>query len=119
MIPVFLDRLDEGLDVVAAVRNKRQEPVHRRAASAVFNRTMRWVTGVPLQDMNAGLKAYRKSVIDTIHLSRGMHRFIPVLAHGQGYSVAEIAVQHGERFAGRTKYGPWRYVETVGLRPPR
>ncbi|WP_419191033.1 glycosyltransferase family 2 protein [Saltatorellus ferox] len=113
MIPVFLDKLDEGFDVVAAVRNKRQEPMHRRAASAVFNRTMKWATGVPLQDMNAGLKAYRKSVIDTIHLSRGMHRFIPVLAHGLGFSVAEVPVQHGERFAGRTKYGPWRYVETV------
>ncbi len=113
MIPVFLDKLDEGVDVVAAVRHQRKESVHRRAATAVFNRTIKWVTGVPLQDMNAGLKAYRRSFIDTIHLSRGMHRFIPVLAHGQGFSVAEVPVQHRERFAGQTKYGLWRYLETV------
>lgn len=112
-IPAFLDALDHGHDVVAARREGRKEPLHRRLATAAFNRVMRLLSGAPISDMNAGLKAYRREVLESIRLTRGMHRFLAVVAHARGHSIAEIPVVHRARHSGRTKYGLGRYLETL------
>jgi len=112
-IPAFLDAIDEGHDVVAAWRIGRREPLYRRMASAIFNWMLMLGTGVPIHDMNAGLKAYRRSALESIHLSRGMHRFLAIFAHGRGFDVTELPVEHRPRHSGRTKYGIWRYAETI------
>ena len=39
-----------------------------------------------------------------------LHRFIPVLAHEQGYRVAELPVNHRPREHGRSRYGMERYL---------
>jgi hypothetical protein len=40
-----------------------------------------------------------------------LHRFIPVLAHQQGFRIAEVPVQHHPRRAGASKYGARRYAK--------
>jgi hypothetical protein len=39
-----------------------------------------------------------------------MHRFVPVLAHHQGFRTTEIAVNHRPRLNGRSRYGLERYI---------
>src|SRR5438067_13941524 len=59
--------------------------------------------------MNCGLKAYRAEVAHGLVLYGELHRFIPVLAHEQGYRVAELPVNHRPREHGRSRYGLERY----------
>lgn len=109
-IPRLLDKLEEGYEMVVAWRRDRQDPLSKRLPSRIFNGAVSLLTGVGLHDLNCGFKAFRREVIANLKLYGELHRFIPVLAHWRGYSVAELAVVHHPRKYGRSKYG----VERLG-----
>ncbi len=60
--------------------------------------------------MNCGLKAYRAEVVRDVRLYGELHRYLPVLAHHRGFSIAEIPVNHRPREHGKSRYGPERYM---------
>ena len=109
-IPNFLRKLDEGYDLVSGWKEKRQDPVSKTLPSRFFNKITRMLTGIPLRDFNCGFKAARAEVYRNIALYGELHRYIPVLAHNQGYKIGEIAVLHYPRKAGQSKYGFERYA---------
>jgi len=109
-IPVMLAKLNEGYDLVAAWRVDRQDPLEKTLPSRFFNFVVSRFTGVELHDFNCGFKVYRRGVTDSVRLYGELHRFIPVLAHQQGFRIAEVPVQHYPRRAGASKYGAKRYV---------
>lgn len=104
-IPALLDELEKGYDLVAAWRRSRQDPRSKTLPSRVFNAVVSALTGVRVHDLNCGFKAYRREVTRDIKLYGDLHRFIPVLAHWQGYRVGEVQVVHHPRKYGRSKYG--------------
>jgi glycosyltransferase involved in cell wall biosynthesis len=112
-IPQFLAAIERGNDVVAGWRLDRRAPWQRRWFSALFNRCVRAVCRVSIHDMNCGMKAYRRRVLEAIHLSRGMHRFTAILAHGNGFRLDELRVPNDARLSGTTKYGAGRYFEAA------
>jgi len=107
-IPRFLQKLEEGHDLVSGWKVNRRDPWSRRFLSAIFNRVTSRLTGVQLHDINCGFKAYRQAVIDELRLHGELHRFIPVLASGRGFRIGEIDVAHHPRRYGRSKYGAER-----------
>ena len=96
-IPQLLAKLEEGFDVVSGWKTRRRDPLSRRLPSKLFNWVAGWMSGLRLHDMNCGLKAYRAEVVHNLVLYGELHRFIPVLAHEQGYRVAELPVNHRPR----------------------
>jgi glycosyltransferase involved in cell wall biosynthesis len=109
-IPRLLAKLEEGFDLVSGWKAQRRDPLTRRIPSKLFNRVAGWMSGLRLHDMNCGLKAYRAEVARNLVLYGELHRFIPVLAHEQGYRVAELPVNHRPREHGRSRYGLERYL---------
>lgn len=109
-IPKFLEKIEEGYDLVSGWKQKRNDPLSKTLPSKLFNATTRKVSGVQLHDFNCGFKAYRKEVLSAIKLYGELHRYIPVLAHYQGFRIGEIAVSHNPRRHGKSKYGLERYV---------
>jgi glycosyltransferase involved in cell wall biosynthesis len=109
-IPRLLAGLEEGADLVTGWKRKRRDPVGKRAASRVFNGVTARMSGVPLHDLNSGLKAYRGEVVRSLALTGDLYRYIPVLAANEGFRVREIPVNHRPRRHGRSKYGLERYV---------
>jgi glycosyltransferase involved in cell wall biosynthesis len=110
-IPAMLAKLDEGYDLVAAWRVDRQDPMEKTLPSRFFNFVVSRLTCVSLHDFNCGFKVYRRSVTDSVRLYGELHRFIPVLAHKQGFRITEVPVQHHPRRVGVSKYGAKRYVK--------
>ncbi|MFN8592478.1 MAG: glycosyltransferase family 2 protein [Thermomicrobiales bacterium] len=104
-IPRFLAKLDEGNDLVSGWKQRRQDPLGKTLPSRFFNLTVRRISGVPLHDFNCGFKLYRMSVVRNIRLYGELHRFTPVLAHAEGFKVAELPVKHHPRRWGSSKYG--------------
>jgi glycosyltransferase involved in cell wall biosynthesis len=104
-IPLFLDKIKNGYDVVVGWKVARKDPLSRRIASRIFNGTVRRFTGVVLHDMNCGFKAYHRDVIETVPIYGDLFRFIPVLATADGFRVTEVAVRHHPRIFGRSRYG--------------
>jgi hypothetical protein len=66
--------------------------------------------GLRLHDFNCGLKAYRREVTRRVKLYGDMHRYVPALAHLDGFRVTEKPVRHFARKYGATKYGMARFV---------
>jgi len=109
-IPNLLAKLDEGYDVVSGWKKHRQDPLSKRVPSWIANHITARMTGLRLHDMNCGLKAYRAECVRELHLYGDLHRYIPILAHYNGFRVTEIPVVHHKRRFGRSKYGPGRLL---------
>jgi len=114
-IPRLVARLEEGFDLVAGYRERRQDKVlTRKIPSWVANRLIRRVTGVPIRDNGCSLKAYRRELLDRLHLYADLHRFIPAVAAATaGARITEIPVRHHPRLHGRSKYGLSRTVKVM------
>lgn len=105
-IPLFLDQLEAGHDVVSGWRKDRRDAyLSRKLPSRLANWLISRVTGVKLHDYGCTLKAYRREVISEVQLYGEMHRFIPAFASHVGASVVEIPVNHRPRIHGSSKYG--------------
>lgn len=112
-IPRLLEKLGEDCDLVSGWKYPRHDPFSKRIPSKVINWATAKLTGVKIHDMNCGLKAYRGEVVKGISLYGEQHRFIPALAHANGYRVDEIKVKHHPRKFGHTKFGGKRFVEGI------
>ncbi len=110
-IPKLLAVLDRGYDVVSGWKHVRHDPLEKRLPSKLFNAVTSLVSGIRLHDFNCGLKAYRAEVVKTLAIYGEMHRYIPALAHWEGFRVTELPVQHHRRKYGRSKFGASRYVK--------
>ena len=102
----------DGFDLVSGWKKKRHDPLFRKnLPSKLYNWTVRRITGIKLNDMNCGLKAYRYEVVKSIELYGEMHRYIPVLAKWAGYNkIGEKVVKHYERKYGTSKFGIERFI---------
>jgi glycosyltransferase involved in cell wall biosynthesis len=109
-IPRFLERLDEGWDIVTGRKIGHYE---KRAVSSIYNRLSRTIFSIPVSDTNS-MKAFRRDVLDEVRLRHDWHRFFVVLAYARGYSMTEIDIAVHPRRFGEPKYaGKSRIV--VGL----
>lgn len=105
-IPAFVEKLNEGYDVVSGWRKERIDNfVMRRIPSRCANWLMAKFSGVDIHDFGTTFKAYRREVIQSIPLYGEMHRFIPALASWYGASICEIPIRNVNREAGKSHYG--------------
>jgi glycosyltransferase involved in cell wall biosynthesis len=105
-IPILLEKLDEGFDVVNGWRRDRDhEGWLRTFPSRVANRWLAQISGVSIHDFGSTFKAYRREVIEGLRLFGEQHRYIPVLAAWQGARIAEVPVKDLPRQFGKSHYG--------------
>jgi glycosyltransferase involved in cell wall biosynthesis len=113
-IPMLMEKLDEGFDVVSGWRKQRHDhAVTRLLPSRMANWLISRITGVFLHDYGCTLKAYRREVLEATQLYGEMHRFIPAIASWAGASITEVVVNHHPRTAGVAKYGLGRTFKVV------
>jgi dolichol-phosphate mannosyltransferase len=109
-LPRLLAELDNGYDLVTGYKQKRQDPLGKRLPSKLFNRATGVVTGLKLNDHNSGFRVARREIYDIIPLYGELHRYVPALAHANGFKVKELPVNHRPRTYGKSKYGLERYA---------
>jgi glycosyltransferase involved in cell wall biosynthesis len=104
-IPRFIEKLEEGFDIVCGWRNQRSAGVVER----LFNRGANWVaakwTGVDIHDFGGGFKAYRRELVVGLPIYGELQRLIPVLALRQEARVCEVPISAVPRERGVSKYG--------------
>lgn len=113
-IPMMLEKIDQGYDVVSGWRVDRQDKfLTRTFPSRSANWLISTVTGVKLHDYGCTLKAYRREVLTNFRLYGEMHRFIPAYASSVGARIVEVPVKHHPRRYGKTKYGLSRTTKVI------
>lgn len=103
-IKKLIQKLGEGYDLVCGWRKERKDSALKILSSKLFNYLAGIFWGLRLHDYNCGLKAYTKDAAKSLNLYGGMHRFIPLIVHQQGFSVTEVPVVHEKRKYGKSKY---------------
>ncbi len=103
---------EDGYDLVSGWKKVRYDnAVTKNLPSKLYNWVNRKVSGIPLHDMNCGLKAYRSKVVKSVEVYGEMHRFIPVLAKSAGFrKIGEKVVVHRARKYGVSKFGWERFI---------
>jgi hypothetical protein len=97
-------------DYVASWRSPRIDTRRDAFSSSIFNIVTRKLTGVPLHDINSGLRLMKREVAESVPIYGDLHRFLPVLAWMQGYRVTEVKTRHLNQ---RINEGSGVYVRRV------
>jgi len=103
-IPILLEHLSEA-DVVCGVRRHREDDRVKRVSSKIANGFRNIVTGDHVSDAGCTFRALKREVTYDLPVFNGLHRFLPTLARYQGFTVAEVPVNHRPRQSGKSKYG--------------
>lgn len=112
-IPLLVEKIAEGHDIVVGWRHMRQDQRARVWVSKVANWIIGKVSGVQVKDLGCSLKAYDSELIKSIPLYSEMHRFIPVMTSMTGARLAQIKVRHHPRRFGASKYGFSRILKVM------
>ncbi len=113
-IPMMIEKIEEGYDLVHGWRKNRQDAwVNRKLPSKIANWIISKSTGFPIHDLGCTLKAIRREIAQELELYGEMHRFIPILAYQRGAKCAEVVTKHHPRRFGTSKYGINRTVRVV------
>lgn len=113
-IPMMLETIDQGYDLVHGWRKQRQDLLlSRRLPSRIANWLISRATKFPIHDLGCTLKAIRREIASELNLYGEMHRFIPILAHLRGARCCEVVTHHRPRIFGKTKYGLDRTFRVV------
>ncbi len=108
-IPSLVKRINEGFDLVSGWKKVRRDPITKTIPSRFFNFVTSMMTGIKIHDFNCGFKAYKKEVVKTVKVYGELHRYVPVLAHWEGFKIGEMVVNHRPRKFGKTKFGIGRF----------
>jgi glycosyltransferase involved in cell wall biosynthesis len=113
-IPLLVDKVAEGYDIVNGWRkNRRDKWLTRRVPSFFGNRLISLITGVKLHDYGCTLRGFRSDVVKSLKLYGEMHRYIPAIASRMGIRSAEVVVNHRSRRFGKSKYGLSRTFRVI------
>jgi glycosyltransferase involved in cell wall biosynthesis len=105
-IPLFLEKIAEGYDIVSGWRKRRIDNLWlRRIPSRCANWLMAKLSGVNIHDFGTTFKAYRREVLEQVPLYGELHRFIPALASWYGASIVEVPIRNVNRERGASHYG--------------
>ena len=105
-IPLFLEKIAEGYDIVSGWRKRRIDNLWlRRIPSRCANWLMAKLSGVNIHDFGTTFKAYRREVLEQVPLYGELHRFIPALASWYGASIIEVPIRNVNRERGASHYG--------------
>ncbi len=112
-IPLLIEKLEEGYDMVSGWRADRKDSLPRKVFSRMLNWYIARITKAPLHDYGCALKAFRRSLVDQMGTFTHRCRYLPVDIAYLGGRMAEVKVRHSERTEGESKYGALKLIRTA------
>ena len=111
VIPKFVEKFQQGFDVVYAKRVRRKEPVLLRLCYFVFYRMMAKLSDIklPLDSGDFGLMS--KRVLSQLRQMPEHHRYLRGMRSWVGFKQTGIEVERAERHSGRSKYSMMRLLK--------
>lgn len=106
----FLDKWNEGYEVVYAIRHSRKEGIIKRTLFYAFYRLLQTVsaTPIPVDAGNFGL-IDRRVANHIVHLPE-LSRFYPGLRNWVGFRQIGIPVERGERYDDKARVSFWGLI---------
>ena len=112
-IPLLLEKINEGYDVVSGWRWQRKDDFFKKLSSRMANLLRKLLVEDNIHDSGCSLKAYKRECFNNVDLFGEMHRFMPAILQFDGYRVGEVKVNHFPRIHGKTKYNWKRGIKGI------
>lgn len=103
-LPKFLEKLEEGYDLVVGWKQDRKDPFLYKLTSLLQNTLTRLITKSNLHDKNCGYKAYSRSAVDSVHLYGMNYRDIPMQLAAKGFNITELPIANRKRISGQSNF---------------
>ncbi|MFA5363386.1 MAG: glycosyltransferase family 2 protein [Candidatus Omnitrophota bacterium] len=104
-IPRIIEALEKGFDFVGGWRQRRKDPLFRKAVSFLANSAFFLKTGIRLRDYNCGFNGVSRALMERISPENDQLRFMKAVLVSKAALFTEIPVDHRKRAQGRSKYG--------------
>jgi len=112
VIPQFLEKWNEGYDVVYAIRAKREgESIFKTWTAKLFYRCLKRVSHVDIPLDTGDFRLISSKVVEPLKNMHEKHPFIRGLVSWLGYRQIGIPVHRDSRYAGKTKYTIKRMIK--------
>ena len=108
LVKLFEDMDD--YDMVVANRSPRIDSGLNRLQAKLFNSTIRALADIEFSDLGCSVRLVRKEVLTELNIYGDQHRFLPVIACGQGFRVKEVDLPQAEADGHRRIYSPGIYI---------
>jgi polyisoprenyl-phosphate glycosyltransferase len=110
VIPQFVQKFQDGYDVVYAQRVRRKEPLPLRICYFVFYRMMASLSDIrlPLDSGDFGLMS--RKVVDHLRRMPEHHRYLRGMRSWVGFRQIGVTVERAERHSGKSKYSLMRLI---------
>jgi len=108
----FIDKIDQGFDIVMGKRSPRRDSMLNQFVSKLFNTFTNRLTRLKLHDINSGVLATRRSLLEHVPFYGALNAFIPVLAHRQGYKITEETIEQLPGHFAQSLY-PKNYIKRL------
>ena len=109
----LLELLADETDMVVAQRYPRLDPTFNRIASKIFHALLRTTLDFPFGDLGCGVRAFKRKILDELQVYGDLAVFLPLLAHQQGFKVAECRTAQARDDAFRRVYSPKIYLQRL------
>jgi len=96
-----------GSPLVAGIRVRRKDPIHRLIATRVGNGIRQALLNDGCPDTACGIKLFERRAFLQLPVFEGVHRFLPALFRSYGHPLMLHEVNHRPRAAGVSKYTNW------------
>lgn len=111
-IPALVAALQDN-DMVLANRSPRKDSGFNRLQSRLFNSMLRSFTDLEIHDAGCSARVFRRGVIEEVQIYGDLYRFFPIIAHRQGFRVAEVDTPQSQRDAFQRIYSPGLYIRRL------
>lgn len=103
-IPMFLERMESGYDMVGGAKEKRPDGWLKSTLSQMAHGTIANLTGVEMSYFGATFKAYRRYLLENVNMLGDDHRFLGAMVARKGVRYTEIPIVIQERKSGKSNY---------------
>ena len=106
-IPKLVDLFfnNNKIDLIGGIRIDRKDNFIKKISSLIANKVRSFILNDNCPDTGCSLKVFKKDIFLQFPYFDRIHRFLPALFKGYGYSTDFIPVDHRLREKGYSKYG--------------
>ena len=105
ILPKFFSKLEEGYDVVYAIRKKRKENIIKRITYSLFYKILHLIANVNIPLDSGDFCVLSQRMVKTIKSFPERNRFIRGLRSWAGFKQIGLEYEREKRLAGTSKYG--------------
>jgi glycosyltransferase involved in cell wall biosynthesis len=106
----FLEKIDQGYDLVNGIRTKRQDNILVKTYSFFAGIFLKTLLHSPFSDINCGFKVFKREVLRDFVFYGNNFRFFPLFVYYQGFKVDQVPVMNHPRQFGESKFGSKKLI---------